>query len=307
MIRGSYLVALGASLWAIDSVFRSRLAGHYSPLFVVFLSQSLCALVVLPLCWANRAKIFSMPKRDWLAFLFLAVASNILAMVAFTYAFKITANYSTPVLIQKIQPFVSIFFAVVFLRETLPKHYFLFSALALMGSLLVGFGGGGNFSFGAQDLRVVLFSLLAAFLWGTGTTVGRFVSLRHSFWLVTSMRYGLAVLFMLLTLPLWWSAEGAQFSALQNDLPSFLCMAYVPGLLALFVYYRGMQVTRATVACWLELAYPLAAVAINWIFLGSKLSMLQIAGAIILIFSVAVMNYQSACVGKAPEACPPNA
>ncbi|RYZ75310.1 MAG: hypothetical protein EOP06_32540, partial [Proteobacteria bacterium] len=55
-------------------------------------------------------------------------------------------------------------------------------------------------------------------------------------------------------------------------------------------YYRGMQVTKASVACWLELFYPVTAVTVNWIFLGSTLNVPQIAGCVVLVAAVIGMN-----------------
>ncbi len=105
---------------------------------------------------------------------------------------------------------------------------------------------------------------------------------------------------MLMLVPLWWSEMNVDSARLKSDLPLFLWMALLPGLLALFIYYKGLQVTRATVACWLELSYPLMAVLINWIFLGSTLNLLQIAGGFLLIASVSMMSYQSARSGDLP-------
>jgi len=289
----SYLVALGASLWSLDSIFRSKLIGSYSPLFIVLITQLLCAIITLPICWGFRARIRELERKDWLAFLFLAIASNILAMLAFTYAFSKTSNYSVPILIQKLQPFVSIFSATIFLGEKVSRKYLFYAPAALTGSFLVGFGGLNGLTIDTRDFTAIIFSLLAAFLWGIGTTIGRFLSLRHSFWLVTSLRYSLAVTFMLFLLPFFWSKEVSQhWLQLRPDIPLFLGMAFVPGLLALFVYYRGLQVTKASAACWLELSYPLTAVAINWIFLGAKLNVLQMVGAVLLVVSVSIMNYQ---------------
>lgn len=291
---GSLWVALGSALWALDAIPRSRLVGHYSAFFLVFFSQILCAVIVLPVCWKHRREIRALEWREWAAFLFLAVASNVLAMAAFTRAFALTANFSTPVLIQKLQPFIVIFTAVVFLREKTPPRYYLYCLIALAGSLLVTLGSDSFFAHAFEDLRVIGYSLLAALFWGMGTTLGRFVSLRHSFWMVTSLRYALAVLFMLIAFPLWVGDLHNNAAQIWLDLPNFLFMASVPGIVALFLYYRGMQTTRATLACWLELTYPVAAIVVNWAALGSRLSLAQISGAMLLLFSVSWMSFENA-------------
>ena len=280
-------------MWSLDALFRSRLAGTYSAFLIVFVTQIICAIVVLPLCWTQRREILLLKARDWVAFIFLAGASNILAMAAFTYAFARAESYSTPILIQKVQPIFSILSAALFLREEIPRRYLVLSLFAMAGSLLVGYGGGASLVIDSKENVTVIFSLLAALLWGVGTTAGRFVSLRSSFLLVTALRYAVSVLIMLLLTPFWWAEMVSVREPLSRDLPLFVGMALVPGLLALAVYYRGMQVTRASVACWLELAYPVSAIAINWVFLGSPLNLPQIAGAILLLVSVTLMAHRT--------------
>ncbi len=293
LFTGSHLVAIGASLWATDSFFRSRLTGNYSPLLIVFITLLMCAIVTVPICWSQRKTIYEMKRSDWGAFLFLAIGSNILAMVAFTYAFSLTTNYSIPILIQKIKPLVSIFLAVLFLKEKLHRKYYFLAPIAILGSLMVGLGGGHDWSLQSLDFKVILFSLVAAALWGAGTIFDRYTSLRFSFSLVTSFRYLLATFAMIFCLPLVygeWSNLQLHFA---NDIWLFIGMAFLSGLLPLFIYYQGMKVTRASVACLLELAYPLTAVLLNWIFLGSILNSVQIVGALLIVASVTILSLET--------------
>jgi drug/metabolite transporter (DMT)-like permease len=288
------LVALGASLWALDSVFRRKLVGRYSAFLVVAVSQLICSVIVLPLCWQQRRRILGMPRADKLCFLYLALAGNLLAMVAFTAAFSMASNFTVPILIQKVQPFVTVLSAVLFLKEKLPRGFFYFLLLALLGSFLLSWEGLHLPGPGGRDFQAVLLAFFAAFLWGSGTAVGRFLSLRHSFWLVTAGRYGISTLAILCLAPFWGPEFHAGFFQIRSDLPIFFGMALVPGLFALFVYYRGMQATRASVACILELAYPVSAVFINWVFLGKSLSGMQILGSLCLIVSAGLVSYREA-------------
>ncbi|MBC7370386.1 MAG: DMT family transporter [Bdellovibrionaceae bacterium] len=287
---GSYLVAVGASMWALDALFRSELIGRYSVTFIVFISQMICLAAVLPILWVFRQELRGLSKKDWAVFSFISIASNVLAMVAFTYAFSSTSNYSIPILIQKVQPFFAIFSAAVILKERLPKNYVPLAVVAIAGSLMVAFGNTTELSFHSRDVTAAGFALIAAILWGLGTTAGRYVSVRHSFWLVTAVRYAIGAILMLAAFPLWIGELGSASSQLAVDLPRFLGLALIPGLLALFIYYRGMRVTKASVACWLELFYPVTAVTVNWIFLGSRLNAIQICGCLILVAAVIVMN-----------------
>ena len=294
-------MAAGAAMWSLDSIFRAHLVGQYSAFFIVFVTQIICACVVLPICWIHRERLLKLDRKDWAAFLLLAVASNILAMIAFTMAFSRASNFSTPVLIQKLQPLVSVVSAVIFLKETFPRNYFFFFVVALVGSLFVGFGEGSSLKFSSEDIAVAALSLTAAALWGVGTTAGRYLSLRYPYFLVTALRYVLSAIVMTLALPIWWNEPLVEREALLRDLPLFLAMALIPGLLALAIFYRGLQSTKASIACWLELAYPLSAVIVNWIFLGSRLSMLQISGGALLLGAVTALNYRAAQAPMPPR------
>jgi drug/metabolite transporter (DMT)-like permease len=69
-------------------------------------------------------------------------------------------------------------------------------------------------------------------------------------------------------------------------LKSFLYIAFVPGLLALLIYYQGMKRTPASTTTFMELLFPVSAVAVNTIFLDAPLLPLQGAAALLLLFAV---------------------
>jgi drug/metabolite transporter (DMT)-like permease len=63
-----------------------------------------------------------------------------------------------------------------------------------------------------------------------------------------------------------------------------LYMGLVPGMLAMLLYYRGLATTSASVAAFVELIFPVSAVALNTWVLKAPLQPVQlVAGAILLI------------------------
>ncbi len=59
------------------------------------------------------------------------------------------------------------------------------------------------------------------------------------------------------------------------------------GVVSLFIYYRGLKDTKASVATLAELGFPMAAVLVNWIFItGSQLFWPQLLGMVVLLFAV---------------------
>jgi drug/metabolite transporter (DMT)-like permease len=63
-------------------------------------------------------------------------------------------------------------------------------------------------------------------------------------------------------------------------------MALISGLGALVFYHFGLKRTPASVATFVELLFPFAAVLLNSFFLGATLSTIQIFAGIVLLYAV---------------------
>jgi drug/metabolite transporter (DMT)-like permease len=171
------------------------------------------------------------------------------------------------------------------LQEPLGRRFWICLLLALCGAYLVNFGlaapGGGI------ARKAALLALAAAALWGCSTVLGRFVLARLSFFALTSLRIVVAT-------PLLIALNGTSalsVSLYPREAVSLLLMALIPGLLALLIYYRGLQNVRASRAAIAELAFPGTATILNWIFLGAHISPIQLAGFFLLW--VAILNLET--------------
>ncbi len=289
--HGPMAVALGAALWATDSLFRSQVVHRYDPLFIVFFNHALCLLPALVVLWIRRAEFRELKLKDYLALAFIASVGSVVAMVFFTRSFATASNYTVPVLIQKLQPLFAITLARGFLKETLPPRFALWATLAMIGAYFVSFGASNVFqAFSGQDLMPVLYALGAAAIWGSTTVLGRALLGGRSFLFVTAARFAFGALFAFVVTACL-GGLGASEAALSNDLASFLKMAYVSGLLALAIYYFGLKTTPATVATLCELAFPLSAIFVNWVFLDTPLSAPQLGGAALLFAAITALSF----------------
>jgi drug/metabolite transporter (DMT)-like permease len=89
--------------------------------------------------------------------------------------------------------------------------------------------------------------------------------------------------------------EASQLAAIDGS--SFLALmllAIVPGLLAILLYYRGLRQTPASTATLAELAFPLTAVAVNYVAFGTRLVTTQWLGMAILMATITIMGLRSA-------------
>ncbi len=109
---------------------------------------------------------------------------------------------------------------------------------------------------------------------------------------MTSLRFVLAFVFLLV------------LNFTQHSFPNFsqvtgidylflVIIAVASGVVSLFVYYKGLENTKASIATLAELGFPMAAVLVNWVSYklhwiptNTILSWPQILGMAILLFSV---------------------
>ena len=289
-LQGPLLVVLGASLWATDALFRVPVTHRYSPLLIVTINHVFLLAPSLFILRKQYADLRLLSLKEWAALIFISCFGSVLGTVAFTEAFVATSNYSVPVLIQKIQPCFAILLARVLLRETVRPWFWLFAAIAVSGAYLLPFGFTPVwFSLKGQDLAAISYALLAALIWGSCTVVSRLLLQNLSFTFVTAARFILGAIFAV-------ALTGA--SLLLRDTPTqlatpvwldswhFFAMAFISGLIPILIYYRGLKSTSASVASLCELAFPLVAILLNWLYLDSTLNTAQLLGAGLIVFAI---------------------
>ncbi len=103
---------------------------------------------------------------------------------------------------------------------------------------------------------------------------------------MTSLRFSVAFLFLII-LNISQHSIPHLASVTGKDWLFLFIVAAASGVISLFIYYRGLKYTTASVATLAELGFPMAAVIINWIFIpGSQLLPMQLVGIAILLFAV---------------------
>lgn len=297
---GPIFVLCAAMLWATDAPFRIHLTKELSSNFIVLGEHAIDLLFVLPLLVLGWADLKKLTWKEWGAVIFIAVGGSALGSIAFTQAFHYV-NPSVAILLQKLQPLIAILLAAVLLKEPLRPMFWLWAGLALFGAYLISFPTlapqlypGEAFN---PNVAGVVLALTAAFFWGASTVFGRFVLAKIDFKLMTALRFTGAFIFLLIMnfAQQSFPAPG-QFTF--TDLLYIAIIAVVSGVVSLFIYYRGLQYTRASVATIAELGFPMAAIFINWLFIpNSALVPMQFVGVAILlaaIFGLTRYNNESA-------------
>ena len=201
----------------------------------------------------------------------IGAGSSAVATILFTQAF-VDGDPVTPVVLQKVQPIIAVIAARIILGERPRPRFALYLVPALVGTWLIGVNHPLHPT--AQGLKPMLFALAAASLWALGTVLGRYLSQRMKFQYVTTLRFAFglpAAAIALLVL-------GAPAFASGHDMMWIAVLALVTGLLALGLYYYGLQTTPAVAATIAELAFPVSATLVGYFKFGYVLTGWQWVG-----------------------------
>ncbi len=294
---GPWLVTIAAIMWSLDAPFRKYLTGELPSTVIVLMEHLVIAVLVLFFLGRYLKELKNLSGKDWLALIFVGFGGSALATVMFTQSFHYV-NPSVAILLQKIQPLVAILLAVVIMKEKISRKFWAWAALAIVGAYLISFPSLKPQMFPGEifnpNFKGVILALGAAFLWGGSTVFGRMLLNKLSFQATTASRFLTALVFLLLMQI--YSGQLADISlASQKDWIFVVIIAVLAGLLSLFIYYKGLKNTPASIATLCELGFPLSAVVVNWIFIpNSELTLAQIGGGLLLLGSITALSLQNA-------------
>lgn len=284
--RGFGLVAAGAALWGTDALFRRGLALELPAPTLVLIEHAVLVLLTAPFLWRRRHEFERMNRWDWMSALVIGAGSSTLATILFTSAFRY-GDPTTPLLLQKIQPLVAVVAARLILGEGLLPRFGWFLAGGLTGAYLIAFPEPGSVSVAA--LTPALLAAGAAALWGLGTVLGRRLSTPLSFQALTALRFAIGLPAAAVIVGFSGDLKSVT-SVSPGEFGGVVALALVPGLAALMLYYRGLRTTPASAATIAELAFPLTAAGLNFVVFGTRLSVTQAVGAVVLASTITVMG-----------------
>ena len=286
---GFGFVALGAALWGSDALFRRGLAIELPPTLIVAAEHVILTVVLAPVLWRQRKTLRALTPLEWGALIVIGVGASALATILFTTAFRY-GDPNAPLLLQKLQPFVAVAGAVILLGERFRARYVAFFVVAVAGAFLMTFPEPWNIT--VEQAAPALYATGAAFLWGMGTVLGRYLSPTLSPRMLTASR--LAIGTVVLVPAVFLRGEVTSHVPFENkELLALVLLGLIPGLAALMLYYRGLRTTAASAATLAELAFPISALVINWLAFDAVLKPLQYVGLTVLLVTIIAMSYLS--------------
>ncbi len=281
---GFSLVLMACLLWALDTLIRYPLSeSGINPISIVFWEHLLLSLLFLTINFSFLKRLRTIGKSFW-GFVTVGCVGSALATVCFTKAFTIL-NPSLVIILQKFQPIFAIILARLVLKETVKKGFIFWSLISLVGAFLISYDdlyklAGLKLTFDNQEILMgyglVLVSVVG---WASSTVMSK--------WLVNlgktneDILTGRFLFGFFALVPFFFSA--GQLSIETSTLSQISLMVLISGVLAMYLYYKGLRRISAKTCSLVELFFPFFAVIVNWYFLNATLSYIQILGAFVLL------------------------
>lgn len=289
---GPWLVALGAGLWGTESAWRIPLNDVFSPNVLVFWEHVILVACALPLILPRLGELRRVSARALAWLVFSGVAGSALGAVLFTEALKL-GNATVVNVVLNIQPVLSTTAACLLFGDRLGRTFYPWAAVAVVGGMvLVGLT---PFTYQSLDAGAG-FALLCALCWGLSTVAGRGVMVEMSLPLASGLRVVVGLVSMMglvaasgeLHGDQLWTAAAASHAG--RTVTQLVLLATLSGGVPLLVYFKGLELTRASTAGYFEMMQTLVAVVITWVFFGQALAWHQVIAAAVLIGAVALVQ-----------------
>jgi len=283
---GPVLIIIAALLWALDGVIRRNL---YSlpPITIIFLEHLIGLVILAPFVLKYIFKN-KFTKREWWLLVLISVLSGLLGTMWFTTALlKVHfISFSVVFLLQKLQPIFAITTARIFLKEKFEKGYLAWALLAFASAYFVTFPNGAvNLSKEGGNVIAALYALGAAFAWGSSTTFSKMLLGKMEAKVSTFFRFFFTVI---ITLPVMFLfGYGSSLTAPTLTQFGYLALIAVStGMVALLIYYKGLEKTPVHISTILELTFPFIAILIDMKLYHTSLVPMQWVAAVLLVFSI---------------------
>ncbi len=291
-ITGAIAISIAAILWGFDGIVLTPRLYNLDVGFVVFILHLIPFMLMNVFLFREYKYLKTFNVDDYITLLLIALFGGAIGTMAVVKALFLVnfKSLTIVILLQKLQPVFAIALATIMLREKLQKYYLAWASLALLASYFLTFGFAlPDFDSGSNTIYAALFSLLAAFSFGSSTVFSKKILLKYEFKTATFFRYGFTVVIMFLYLII--AGTLFQFNEITPlNWLIFLIIAFTTGSGAIFLYYFGLTKVRAIIATICELLFPISAIIFDYIFNDQLLSPVQWMSAAVMIFAIINLN-----------------
>lgn len=298
MLGFGYIV-LSCLLWALDSLIRYPLIQNgVSAASIVFYEHLILSTLFIVVFFKSIKKVWNAKTSHYFYFFIVGGVGSALATMAFTRAF-VFLNPSLVILLQKFQPVVAISLAHMVLKEKIRPAFIFWASICLVGALMVSYEDFSHLFSSQKVLSTSVFhekALLGYFLvaisiigWGAATVFGKKLSVEgYSNEEIMAGRFLMGLLFLA---PFAYN-EPQTFHHSIETYGKITLMVLVSGMLAMFIYYKGLKLISARATSLGEMFFPFMAIIVNWLFLEALLTPIQLAGGGVLLLGSMVIQWK---------------
>jgi drug/metabolite transporter (DMT)-like permease len=292
IIVGAISISIAATMWGLDGVVLTPRLYNLDVGLVVFILHAVPFLLMHSFLYGQYKYLKKFSRRDYLVILLIALFGGAIGTLSIVKALFLInfKELSVVVLLQKLQPVFAITLAAIILKEKLNKYFMIWASIALIGGYFLTFGfGRPDLETGAKTTLSAMYALLAAFSFGSSTVFSKMILQRYSFQTATFYRYGFTMLIMFFYVLAF--GKITYFDQITtNNWIIFIVIAITTGSGAIFLYYFGLNHVKASVAVMCELFFPISTLVFDYVFNGSRLSIVQWLSAGLMVFAIVNLN-----------------
>lgn len=289
-MTGLIFIFFACLLWATDTLIRYPLLfGGASAQQIVFFEHLILVVIIVGVFIYQRRKVTFLRRQTVMPFIVVGVFGSALATLAFTEAFYLS-NPTIVILLQKLQPLVAVTLACLLLKEKISPRFYLWLAMALLGSLLLIWPDlkllllgikTGEIAGSSDVLWGYILALFAVISWGSATVFGKKLSSAGIDSIdIMAGRFSFGLLGML---PFAFITPTLITTVEVNTIQKVIMLAVMSGVIGMYFYYQGLKRIPAHWATLAEMFFPVAAIFANWVFLNIEITQVQMLGAVTLI------------------------
>ena len=284
---GALAIVVAALLWSLDGTFLRPQLYTLPSVFLVFLEHTLGFIILVPFLFIFKSQLKTISKKQSLTIFWVALFGGALGTTFMTKALFLTGfkDISVVILLQKFQPIFAITLATIFLRERFPKRFYAYATIAVIAGYFVTFKDPFTINkVGGAAAQMILYSLLAAFAWGSSTTFGKYSLKNINYGLLAALRFGFTILIM--ALPALYYYHGQFTLVSTRQWTTLAIIVFTSGAAAMWLYYFGLKKIPASLATLCELSWPVSAIVFDYWLNHNVLSWSQLLGTAVLIIAV---------------------
>lgn len=283
-LKTYFLLILTTSIWGTAFIGGKFAIQDFEPMTVAFFRFFGASIILLPLLLLRKQWPKGITVRDWALFAVLGLTGIFLYNFAFFMAAKHAPVIKSSLFIAA-NPIVIIVLAGLFLKEVITKNQIVGLICAIIGVFYIIINGQFRlfFNLGFEPIDGIL--LLAVLSWALYTVIGKVVLQKYSALVSTTFAcsIGSVFLFPFAFLETSWNdvlnASGLTWFWIIE-------MAVLVTVVSFLMWYNGVKEVGASKAALFINFMPISAVLMASTFLGEKLSIHHLIGALFIFGGV---------------------